>query len=81
MTNKERYQRTFRTLHASDRMMEVKEMKKTKHLHSGRFASAAALLAVFIVLSTAVYATDLGGIRRSIQIWIHGETEELVQAL
>ena len=81
MTNKEHYQRTFRTLHASDRMMEVKEMKRTKHLYSGRLASAAALLGALIGLSTAVYAADLGGIRRTIQLWIHGDQTNAVMVV
>ena len=78
MTNKERYQKTFRVLHASDRIMEVKEMKHTRHLPAGRFVPAAALLVFILGLSTVAYAANLGGIRKAVQIWIHGDLTDAV---
>ena len=78
MTNKERYQRTFRTLHASDRMMEVKEMKRTKHLSAARFVPVAAALVLTLGLATVAYATDFGGIRRAVRLWIQGKQTDAV---
>ena len=72
MTNKERYQRTFKTLHASDHKLEVKEMKRSKHLSAARYIPVAAALVLVMGLATVAYATDFGGIRRTIQLWIHG---------
>lgn len=81
MTNKERYQRTFRTLHASDRVLEVNEMKQTKHLKAGRFLPVAVMLALILGLSTIGYAANLGGIRQKIKIWFHGDQTEAVMEI
>ena len=78
MTNKERYQRTFQTLHASAFKMEGIEMKKAKHLSPRRLALASAILVLLLGLATGAYATDVGGIRRQIQIWIHGDQTDAI---
>lgn len=79
MTNKQRYQRTFSTLHASeDRLMEVKAMKRTKKIHMSRLSVACAAVVMAIGLASAVYAADVGGIQRNVQIWIDGDKTDAV---
>ena len=73
MTNKERYQKAFRTLHASENFMGTTEEKPAKLLSISRFLPAAALLALVLGLSTIAYAVDFCGIRRSVRYWIHGK--------
>ena len=74
MTNKERYQRAFSALHAScEFVTEENEMKTKKIVKFPRLVAACAVLALLFTVSTAAYAADIGGIRRSIQLWIHGD--------
>ena len=79
MTNKERYQRTFSTLHASDDfLMEVTPMKRTGKVRKNRIVALCAAIALIAALATAAYAADVGGIRRTIQIWLHGDQTDAV---
>lgn len=79
MTNKQRYQRTFSVLHASeDCLMEVKAMKRTKKIHVSRLAAVCAAVVMVVGLATAACAADVGGIQRSIQIWINGDQTDAV---
>ena len=79
MTNKERYKRTFSALHASDDfLMEVTPMKRTGKVRKNRIVALCAAIALIAVLATAAYATDVGGIRRTIQIWLHGDQTDAV---
>ncbi len=84
MTNKERYKQAFSALHASERTKEVLNMEEGKVVKfEGKkrvskavvIALAAALL---LALATAGYAADVGGIRRTVQIWLHGEMTDAV---
>lgn len=79
MTNKQWYQRTFSALHASEyNLTEVKTMKHTKRIYVSRLAAACLAGAMMVGLATAAYAADLGGIQRSIQIWINGDQTDAV---
>ncbi len=79
MTNKQRYQRTFSTLHASeDCLMEVKAMKPTKKIYISRLSVACAAVVMAIGLASVVYAADVGGIQRNVQIWIDGDKTDAV---
>lgn len=79
MTNKQRYQRTFSALHASEGcLMEVKAMKHTKKLYVSRLAAACAAVAIVIGLASVVYAADVGGIQRNVQLWINGDQTDAV---
>ena len=79
MTNKERYQRAFSTLHASDDILtEVTEMKQTGKNGRKRIVALVAAVAIIAVLATAAYAADIGGIRRTVQIWLHGDQTDAV---
>ena len=82
MTNKARYQQTFAVLHASRASLE--EVKRMQANHTYRpvrvkrlVAVCAALVALF-ALSAVAYAADVGGIQRTIQIWLHGELTDAV---
>ena len=79
MTNKERYQRTFSALHASeDFLTEVTQMKHTNKARKNTALRVIAAVAIIAVLATAAYAADLGGIRRTVQIWLHGDQTDAV---
>lgn len=79
MTDKQRYQRAFSLLHASGRcMMEVRRMKQKKIWPVRRLISVCAAAALVAGMATAAYAADVGGIRRTIQIWIHGDQTSAV---
>lgn len=79
MTNKQRYQRTFSTLHTSKgRLMEVKEMKYTRKIYVSRLAVACAVVVMVIGLASVAYAADVGGIQRSVQLWINGDQTDAV---
>lgn len=79
MTNKQRYQRTFGTLHASgDFLKEVYAMKTTKHFPARRLIGLCAAVILILAMTTAAYATDVGGIQRKVQLWIHGDQTDVV---
>ena len=79
MTNKERYQKTFSVLHASaSDLMEVRDMKRTKKIHISRLAVICAAMVMLMGLASVAYAADLGGIQRSIQLWINGDQTNAV---
>lgn len=78
MTNKERYQRTFSALHASERKWEEVPMKNTKKRYIPRLIAVCAAAVLVIAMATAAYAADVGGIQRTIQIWIRGDQTDAV---
>ena len=79
MTNKERYHRTFNVLHPSDRLLqEVHIMKKHKRFYLSHAAIACLAVLILIGSGSIAYANDLGGIQRTIQLWIHGDQTEAV---
>ena len=79
MTNKEKYQRTFSTLHASpDILTEVKEMKTNHKVYIGKLAAVCVAAVMVLALASVAYAADLGGIRQTVQIWLRGEQVDVV---
>lgn len=79
MTNKQWYQRTFSSLHASERSLkEVTTMKQTRRIPMRRLRTAFVAAVLAIAMASVAYATDLGGIQRSIQIWTSGELTNAV---
>ncbi len=75
MTNKEKYQRAFSTLHTSERIMEVKAMKETRETRKNYMPKVMAVCAAVILilgLASVAYAADIGGIKTSIQLWFQG---------
>lgn len=79
MTNKEKYQKAFSTLHASDNIsLEAEIMEKNKKLYRmKKVAAACAAVAVVFGSMTVAYASDLGGIRQKITAWFHGEQAQM----
>ena len=76
MTDREKFQKTFSKLHASpDLLTEVMEMAEVKKKNYQIPKVAVAAIACVIVLGsgTAAYAMNVGGIQRTIQLWIHGD--------
>lgn len=72
MTNKERYKQAFSALHVSDDFAWEAKGMKNKHSMK-RIMILAAAIALLAVSATAAYAADVGGIQRTLQIWVHGE--------
>ncbi len=79
--NKERYRRTFSVLRASDRMIEVKTMEKTRRICIKRFVPVLVALGLVFGMATAAYAADVGGIQRIVQVWIHGEQTDAIMEI
>lgn len=74
MTDREKFQKTFSKLHASpDLLTEVMEMAEKRRYHIPKVAVAAIACVVILESGTAAYAMNVGGIQRTIQIWIHGD--------
>lgn len=75
MTNKEKYKQAFSVLHSPDEM--AMEVEKMMNGNKGRKIRGAAAVVVACLLiaggSGIVYAADIGGIQRTIQIWIEGD--------
>lgn len=74
MTDREKFQKTFSKLHASpDLLTEVMEMAEKRRYHIPKVAVAAIACVVILGSGTSAYAMNVGGIQRTIQIWIHGD--------
>ena len=75
MTNKEKYKQAFSVLHTSENFSLEVEKMTIRNKKRTRKAIAAAVAACFILVggSTTAYAANLGGIQRTIQLWIHGD--------
>lgn len=75
MTNKEKYKQAFSVLQTSKNY--TLEVEKMAMLNKKRImktvAAAVAVCLVLVIGSGTVYAANLGGIQRTIQLWIHGD--------
>lgn len=85
MTDKEKFQKTFEKLHASqDLLTEVLNMTEEKKVISmkkrkiSRIAVAALTLTLVISMGSVAYAKDFCGIQRIVQIWINGDCTDAV---
>lgn len=84
MTEKERFQRAFAPLHASpDTMTEVMKMTEQKHGKRAlrRAATIGLAAALVLALGSVAYASDLGGIQRTVQLWIKGDQTDVVMTI
>jgi hypothetical protein len=82
MTNKEKYKQAFSAIHASDNFsLEAEKMGRTnKQLKFKTMIASVAACVMIVGCATAAYAADVGGIQRTIQLWIHGDqTEATIQ--
>ena len=77
MTNKEKYKQAFSVLHTSDHFtMEVAEMALSRKKRNGTAAVAAAAACILLAGGTGTaYAANVGGIQRTIQLWMKTETQ------
>lgn len=74
MTNRERYQRSFSTLQPSRAWnMEEPNMKPTKRRLLPRFILVTAVVVLVMAMMATAYAANVGGIQRTIQVWLHGD--------
>ena len=75
MTNREKYKQAFSVLRASDDFsLEANDMKQTAKQFRLRKAVVLAATCVMVIGSaTIAYAADVGGIQRTVQLWLHGE--------
>lgn len=75
MTNQEKYKQAFSVLQTSgDFSMEVEKMAmRQKHHKVKTIAAAVAACIVLVGGAGAAYAANLGGIQRTIQLWINGD--------
>lgn len=84
MTEKERFQHAFAPLHASpDTMTEVMKMteQKTKRPALRRAATIGLAAALVLALGSVAYASDLGGIQRTVQLWLKGDQTDAVMTI
>ena len=79
MTDRQRYKRAFSLLHASEPcFMEVTKMKQAKRMPVRRLVSVCTAAVLTAAMAAAAYAADVGGIQRTIQIWVHGDQTNAV---
>ena len=75
MTNREKYKQAFSVLQTSGKIsLEVEKMAVINK--KAKLKAAAAVITTCLILaggSGIVYATDIGGIQRTIQLWIEGD--------
>lgn len=75
MTNSEKYKQAFSVLQTSGEIsLEVEKM--TIMNKKARLKAAAAIISTCLILaggSGIAYATDIGGIQRTIQLWVNGD--------
>ncbi len=79
MSNKENYKKAFSVLKSScDFTLEEKRMNRIKRENTHRnLLVAAAVMLVVLAGSGTAYAADIGGIRETVQMWIHGEQTDV----
>ncbi len=82
MTNKEKYKQAFDAIYTSPSLnLEVEKMENMKKRRNYKLMITAAAACILVISSASIaYAKDIGGIKRTIQLWIHGDqTEATIQ--
>ena len=79
MSNREQYKKAFSVLQTSaDFTLEEEKMAKTKKTRMFRTLAVAAAACVLVIGgSGAAYAANVGGIQRTLQLWIHGDQTDV----
>lgn len=79
MTEKERYKRAFSSIHLPDDFaVDLQRKHREKRIRLKSAITAACLTAALFGGTTAAYASNLNGIQRTIQIWLHGDQTSAV---
>lgn len=74
MTNREKYKRAFSVLKPSESSFrEVENMARLQKRTKIKTAAAIVAGCILIGGTGTAYATNIGGIQRTIQLWIHGD--------
>ena len=82
MIDKDRYQRTFGLLHASgDFLKEVPTMRPKHHFPIRKITVLCAAVLLLFSMASVCYAENIGGIRRTIQLWIHGDQTDAIMEI
>lgn len=79
MTNKEKYKQAFSVLHPSGKL-SLEEEYIMLNSKKAKFKTAIAAAAACLLLtggSVTAYAANVGGIQRTIQLWIHGDQTDV----
>ena len=79
MNNHEKYKQAFSAIHISNNFsLEVNNMANTsKKIKRYRLVASVAAFVLIIGSATAVYAADIGGIQRRLQLWRYGEQTDV----
>ena len=80
MTNRENYKRAFQALRPSATFtMEGIEMKRSMKFSTPRAVVVAVMIAILTLgTMTVAFAADLGGIRKTVTLWIQGQPRDAV---
>lgn len=79
MKNKEKYQRTFSAVHTSrDYLTEVREMNRALGFRISKAVVICAAAILIMGLSAVAYAANIGGIQKTIRLWVYGEPRDAV---
>lgn len=74
MTNKDRFKRAFSELHTSDDfVLDLEDKTMTKRFKVRKAVVAACTALAICAGGITCYAADVGGIQRTVQIWLHGD--------
>ncbi len=82
MTNRERYRKAANLVAPSREMnlmayVEEQTMKKTNRRPMRRVMLVCACVILVLALGVGAYAADVGGVRKSVGIWLHGDMTEV----
>ncbi|MEG3006783.1 MAG: hypothetical protein RR806_04865 [Oscillospiraceae bacterium] len=79
MTNKEKYKQAFSAIHASENLsLEVKKMTTINNKPKlNRLVASIAACVLIVGSATVAYATDFCGIKRTLQLWVHGDQTDV----
>ncbi len=79
MNNKEKYKQAFSCVKPSDDfLMEVLEMKSQKnHAYGKKIVATVAACVLVVGSAVTAYAANLGGIQRTMQLWLHGDQTQV----
>lgn len=79
MRNREKYRRTFSAIHTSkDYLTEVGEMKRESRFRISKAMVVCTAVVLIMGLSAVAYAANIGGIQKTIRLWIRGEQKNAV---